>query len=49
MKYLFCHFFPRILEEVYPYYIKAPSDSLAKPIKQLLRGMSPDHGKHGMV
>ncbi|XP_033368101.1 piezo-type mechanosensitive ion channel component 2 isoform X4 [Parus major] len=24
------------LEEVYPYYIKAPSDSLAKPIKQLL-------------
>uniref|UniRef100_A0A8C3TVP8 Piezo type mechanosensitive ion channel component 2 n=1 Tax=Catharus ustulatus TaxID=91951 RepID=A0A8C3TVP8_CATUS len=26
-----------ILEEVYPYYIKAPSDSLAKPIKQLLR------------
>ncbi|NXU97977.1 PIEZ2 protein, partial [Cettia cetti] len=35
----------RILEEVYPYYIKAPSDSLAKPIKQLLKGMSPDHGK----
>uniref|UniRef100_A0A8C3XYR5 Piezo type mechanosensitive ion channel component 2 n=1 Tax=Catharus ustulatus TaxID=91951 RepID=A0A8C3XYR5_CATUS len=34
------------LKEVYPYYIKAPSDSLAKPIKQLLRGMSPDHGKH---
>uniref|UniRef100_A0A8C3MAM5 Piezo-type mechanosensitive ion channel component n=1 Tax=Geospiza parvula TaxID=87175 RepID=A0A8C3MAM5_GEOPR len=33
------------LEEVYPYYIKAPSDSLAKPIKQLLKGMSPDHGK----
>ncbi|NWT51497.1 PIEZ2 protein, partial [Erythrocercus mccallii] len=27
----------RILEEVYPYYIKAPSDSLAKPIKQLLK------------
>ncbi|NXO66124.1 PIEZ2 protein, partial [Phainopepla nitens] len=27
----------RILEEMYPYYIKAPSDSLAKPIKQLLR------------
>ncbi|XP_064289557.1 piezo-type mechanosensitive ion channel component 2 isoform X7 [Passer domesticus] len=26
------------LEEVYPYYIKAPSDSLAKPIKQLLKG-----------
>ncbi|XP_014726686.1 PREDICTED: piezo-type mechanosensitive ion channel component 2 [Sturnus vulgaris] len=25
------------LEEMYPYYIKAPSDSLAKPIKQLLR------------
>ncbi|KFQ83086.1 Piezo-type mechanosensitive ion channel component 2, partial [Phaethon lepturus] len=24
------------LEKVYPYYIKAPSDSLAKPIKQLL-------------
>ncbi|NWX52649.1 PIEZ2 protein, partial [Steatornis caripensis] len=24
---------------VYPYYIKAPSDSLAKPIKQLLTGM----------
>uniref|UniRef100_A0A8C3TW88 Piezo type mechanosensitive ion channel component 2 n=1 Tax=Catharus ustulatus TaxID=91951 RepID=A0A8C3TW88_CATUS len=46
MKYLVFHFFPRILEEVYPYYIKAPSDSLAKPIKQLLRGMSPDHGKH---
>ncbi|NXH96703.1 PIEZ2 protein, partial [Pachycephala philippinensis] len=29
--------FSRTLEEVYPYYIKAPSDSLAKPIKQLLR------------
>ncbi|NWV39941.1 PIEZ2 protein, partial [Grantiella picta] len=29
----------RTLEEVYPYYIKAPSDSLAKPIKQLLTGM----------
>ncbi|NWS37857.1 PIEZ2 protein, partial [Probosciger aterrimus] len=26
----------RTLETVYPYYIKAPSDSLAKPIKQLL-------------
>ncbi|NWI95359.1 PIEZ2 protein, partial [Pitta sordida] len=26
----------RTLREVYPYYIKAPSDSLAKPIKQLL-------------
>uniref|UniRef100_A0A8C3D851 Piezo type mechanosensitive ion channel component 2 n=1 Tax=Corvus moneduloides TaxID=1196302 RepID=A0A8C3D851_CORMO len=26
--------------EVYPYYIKAPSDSLAKPIKQLLRGIN---------
>ncbi|KGL82909.1 Piezo-type mechanosensitive ion channel component 2, partial [Tinamus guttatus] len=26
----------RTLEKVYPYYIKAPSDSLAKPIKQLL-------------
>ncbi|NWI73433.1 PIEZ2 protein, partial [Dryoscopus gambensis] len=25
------------IEEVYPYYIKAPSDSLAKPIKQLLK------------
>ncbi|KYO35306.1 hypothetical protein Y1Q_0007900 [Alligator mississippiensis] len=25
------------LEDVYPYYIKAPSDSLAKPIKQLLK------------
>ncbi|XP_064561904.1 piezo-type mechanosensitive ion channel component 2 isoform X2 [Zonotrichia leucophrys gambelii] len=25
------------LEEVYPYYIKAPSDSVAKPIKQLLK------------
>uniref|UniRef100_A0A803SMR8 Piezo-type mechanosensitive ion channel component n=1 Tax=Anolis carolinensis TaxID=28377 RepID=A0A803SMR8_ANOCA len=25
------------LEEVYPHYIKAPSDSVAKPIKQLLR------------
>ncbi|NXC27205.1 PIEZ2 protein, partial [Campylorhamphus procurvoides] len=25
------------LGEVYPYYIKAPSDSLAKPIKQLLK------------
>ncbi|NWY67110.1 PIEZ2 protein, partial [Erithacus rubecula] len=37
MKYLISHFFPRTLEEVYPYYIKAPSDSLAKPIKQLLR------------
>ncbi|NWV08173.1 PIEZ2 protein, partial [Ptilonorhynchus violaceus] len=29
--------FCQTLEEVYPYYIKAPSDSLAKPIKQLLR------------
>ncbi|NXS20595.1 PIEZ2 protein, partial [Mystacornis crossleyi] len=29
----------RTLEEVYPYYIKAPSDSLAKPIKQLLKGI----------
>ncbi|NXE92072.1 PIEZ2 protein, partial [Menura novaehollandiae] len=29
----------RTLEEVYPFYIKAPSDSLAKPIKQLLKGM----------
>ncbi|NXF06745.1 PIEZ2 protein, partial [Smithornis capensis] len=29
----------RVLREVYPYYIKAPSDSLAKPIKQLLPGM----------
>ncbi|NXX12190.1 PIEZ2 protein, partial [Podargus strigoides] len=29
----------RTLETVYPYYIKAPSDSLAKPIKQLLTGM----------
>ncbi|NXT21932.1 PIEZ2 protein, partial [Syrrhaptes paradoxus] len=29
----------RTLETVYPYYIKAPSDSLAKPIKQLLPGM----------
>ncbi|NXB92407.1 PIEZ2 protein, partial [Vidua chalybeata] len=38
----------RTLEEVYPYYIKAPSDSLAKPIKQLLKGMSPDHGKQCM-
>ncbi|NXH33307.1 PIEZ2 protein, partial [Myiagra hebetior] len=27
----------RTLEEVYPHYIKAPSDSLAKPIKQLLK------------
>ncbi|NWU07700.1 PIEZ2 protein, partial [Cephalopterus ornatus] len=27
----------RTLGEVYPYYIKAPSDSLAKPIKQLLK------------
>ncbi|NWW27252.1 PIEZ2 protein, partial [Falcunculus frontatus] len=40
--------FSRTLEEVYPYYIKAPSDSLAKPIKQLLRGMSPDHGQQSM-
>ncbi|NXM92605.1 PIEZ2 protein, partial [Oenanthe oenanthe] len=48
MKYLISLFFPRTLEEVYPYYIKAPSDSLAKPIKQLLRGMSPDHGKQSM-
>ncbi|NXK02362.1 PIEZ2 protein, partial [Herpetotheres cachinnans] len=37
------------LETVYPYYIKAPSDSLAKPIKQLLTGMCPDHGKQSMV
>ncbi|NXY75395.1 PIEZ2 protein, partial [Glareola pratincola] len=29
----------RTLETVYPYYIKAPSDSLAKPIKQLLTGV----------
>ncbi|NXT14555.1 PIEZ2 protein, partial [Prunella fulvescens] len=48
MKYLIPHFFSRTLEEVYPYYIKAPSDSLAKPIKQLLKGMSPDHGKQNM-
>uniref|UniRef100_A0A8C5JQE8 Piezo type mechanosensitive ion channel component 2 n=1 Tax=Junco hyemalis TaxID=40217 RepID=A0A8C5JQE8_JUNHY len=48
MKYLISHFFSRTLEEVYPYYIKAPSDSLAKPIKQLLKGMSPDHGKQSM-
>lgn len=34
---------------MYPYYIKAPSDSLAKPIKQLLTGMCPDHGKQSMV
>uniref|UniRef100_A0A663EY73 Piezo type mechanosensitive ion channel component 2 n=1 Tax=Aquila chrysaetos chrysaetos TaxID=223781 RepID=A0A663EY73_AQUCH len=27
------------LKTVYPYYIKAPSDSLAKPIKQLLTGI----------
>uniref|UniRef100_A0A8C3MAD0 Piezo-type mechanosensitive ion channel component n=1 Tax=Geospiza parvula TaxID=87175 RepID=A0A8C3MAD0_GEOPR len=27
-------------KEVYPYYIKAPSDSLAKPIKQLLKGIN---------
>ncbi|NWS19914.1 PIEZ2 protein, partial [Pachyramphus minor] len=39
MKYLLSHFFFRTLGEVYPYYIKAPSDSLAKPIKQLLKGM----------
>ncbi|NWV68749.1 PIEZ2 protein, partial [Malurus elegans] len=39
MKYFISLFFSRTLEEVYPYYIKAPSDSLAKPIKQLLRGM----------
>ncbi|NXU87887.1 PIEZ2 protein, partial [Xiphorhynchus elegans] len=39
MKYLLFHFFSRTLGEVYPYYIKAPSDSLAKPIKQLLKGM----------
>ncbi|NXP61194.1 PIEZ2 protein, partial [Chloropsis cyanopogon] len=37
MKYLISLFFSRTLEEVYPYYIKAPSDSLAKPIKQLLK------------
>uniref|UniRef100_A0A8C3KC08 Piezo type mechanosensitive ion channel component 2 n=1 Tax=Calidris pygmaea TaxID=425635 RepID=A0A8C3KC08_9CHAR len=35
----------RTLEKVYPYYIRAPSDSLAKPIKQLLTGTCPDHGK----
>lgn len=34
---------------MYPYYIKAPSDSLAKPIKQLLTGMCPDHRKQPMV
>lgn len=34
---------------MYPYYIKAPSDSLAKPIKQLLTGMCPDHGKQSMA
>uniref|UniRef100_A0A8D2LTV5 Piezo non-specific cation channel R-Ras-binding domain-containing protein n=1 Tax=Varanus komodoensis TaxID=61221 RepID=A0A8D2LTV5_VARKO len=27
------------LTEIYPHYVKAPSDSLAKPIKQLLTGM----------
>lgn len=47
MKYLLSllFFFSRTLETVYPYYIKAPSDSLAKPIKQLLTGMYPGHGK----
>uniref|UniRef100_A0A663LWP3 Piezo type mechanosensitive ion channel component 2 n=1 Tax=Athene cunicularia TaxID=194338 RepID=A0A663LWP3_ATHCN len=39
----------RTLETVYPYYIKAPSDSQAKPIKQLLTGMCPDHGKQIMI
>uniref|UniRef100_A0A8C3MD61 Piezo-type mechanosensitive ion channel component n=1 Tax=Geospiza parvula TaxID=87175 RepID=A0A8C3MD61_GEOPR len=43
MKYLISHFFSRTLEEVYPYYIKAPSDSLAKPIKQLLKGIARQH------
>lgn len=49
MKYLLSHFFSRTLETVYPYYIKAPSDSLAKPIKQLLTGMYPGHGKQSAV
>uniref|UniRef100_A0A7M4ER31 Piezo type mechanosensitive ion channel component 2 n=1 Tax=Crocodylus porosus TaxID=8502 RepID=A0A7M4ER31_CROPO len=35
--YGFLHVSCRTLEDIYPYYIKAPSDSLAKPIKQLLK------------
>lgn len=29
---------PRTIERIYPYYVKAPSDSNSKPIKQLLSG-----------
>lgn len=28
----------RTIERIYPYYVKAPSDSNSKPIKQLLSG-----------
>lgn len=28
----------RTIEKIYPYYVKAPSDSNSKPIKQLLSG-----------
>lgn len=37
--HLLSHFSCRTLEMMFPYYIKAPSDSLAKPIKQLWKGM----------
>ena len=30
----------RTIERIYPYYVKAPSDSNSKPIKQLLSGKS---------
>lgn len=41
LKLNYFFFFPlmhRTIEKIYPYYVKAPSDSNSKPIKQLLSG-----------
>lgn len=35
---------PRTIERIYPYYVKAPSDSNSKPIKQLLSGKNEESG-----
>ena len=35
---LFIFLMCRTIERIYPYYVKAPSDSNSKPIKQLLSG-----------
>lgn len=36
--HLFIFLMCRTIERIYPYYVKAPSDSNSKPIKQLLSG-----------